>query len=204
MIIIINLTVNVIAFDIRTDYFIDIFTASLPDGWIQLLSPDGKVYYQNNITKTTQWERPKLGEAKDDEKSDDMEVNDPWPMKDNYMDWSVDNIADWISYLNDAFIEYGDKCKEHNICGQHFHQLTKQSFWINKISVDDEQHIKALCKAAKYRMEQYQIVKDEVIEEGKDMNIDNEENKNDEADDLSDGKFVYSIDDLVDYLLIYI
>ena len=109
-------------------------------------------------------------------------MHDPWPMKDNYMDWSVDNIADWISYLNDAFIEYGDKCKEHNICGQDFHQLTEQSFWINKIGVDNEPHIKALCKAAKYRMEQYQIVKDGVIEEKKDMNKDNEENQDDNVD----------------------
>jgi len=30
----------------------------LPSGWEELYTADGKVYYQNNITKQTQWERP--------------------------------------------------------------------------------------------------------------------------------------------------
>eukprot|EP01083_Nonionella_stella_P038114 103792_1 len=34
--------------------------APLPSGWIQLQTPDGKTYYQNDLTKTTQWERPSL------------------------------------------------------------------------------------------------------------------------------------------------
>lgn len=27
-------------------------------GWIELKTPEGKMYYQNSITKTTQWNRP--------------------------------------------------------------------------------------------------------------------------------------------------
>ena len=32
----------------------------LPPGWIELSTPDGKTYYQNNITRTTQWEKPMI------------------------------------------------------------------------------------------------------------------------------------------------
>lgn len=29
-----------------------------PPDWVELVSPDGKLYYQNNVTKKTQWEKP--------------------------------------------------------------------------------------------------------------------------------------------------
>jgi hypothetical protein len=32
---------------------------TLPQGWQQLITGDGKVYYSNSITKTTSWERPR-------------------------------------------------------------------------------------------------------------------------------------------------
>eukprot|EP00752_Nemacystus_decipiens_P003934 g3602.t1 len=31
---------------------------ALPEGWMELKTPEGKVYYQNSISKTTQWARP--------------------------------------------------------------------------------------------------------------------------------------------------
>lgn len=31
---------------------------SLPAGWRQLIAPDGRVYYQNDITRTTSWNPP--------------------------------------------------------------------------------------------------------------------------------------------------
>eukprot|EP01084_Bolivina_argentea_P045188 83175_1 len=37
---------------------IDNDTKPLPKGWCQVVAPDKRVYYQNNITKETQWERP--------------------------------------------------------------------------------------------------------------------------------------------------
>ncbi len=33
-------------------------TNKLPDGWSKRYTPEGKPYYQNNITKSTQWECP--------------------------------------------------------------------------------------------------------------------------------------------------
>eukprot|EP00903_Cladosiphon_okamuranus_P005757 g5709.t2 len=36
---------------------------ALPEGWMELKTPEGKLYYQNSITKTTQWARPSLPKA---------------------------------------------------------------------------------------------------------------------------------------------
>ena len=33
-------------------------------GWMELKTPEGKVYYQNSISKTTQWARPSPPKAK--------------------------------------------------------------------------------------------------------------------------------------------
>ncbi len=30
----------------------------LPVGWVKLATPEGKAYYQNSVTKTTQWDKP--------------------------------------------------------------------------------------------------------------------------------------------------
>eukprot|EP01083_Nonionella_stella_P196484 722940_1 len=42
-----------------TDVVVSTTTESLPPGWRQLQHFDGKIYYQNDITKQTQWEKPK-------------------------------------------------------------------------------------------------------------------------------------------------
>ena len=34
--------------------------SNLPDGWEMRTTPEGKVYYVNHITKTTQWDRPTI------------------------------------------------------------------------------------------------------------------------------------------------
>ncbi|CAN0139370.1 unnamed protein product, partial [Ectocarpus sp. 4 AP-2014] len=36
---------------------------SLPEGWIELKTAEGKTYYQNSISKTTQWNRPEPTKA---------------------------------------------------------------------------------------------------------------------------------------------
>ena len=32
--------------------------AALPAGWRQAVAPDGRTYYENDMTKVTQWEHP--------------------------------------------------------------------------------------------------------------------------------------------------
>ena len=32
--------------------------AALPMGWRQAVAPDGRTYYENDMTKVTQWEHP--------------------------------------------------------------------------------------------------------------------------------------------------
>eukprot|EP00961_Rhodomonas_salina_P069647 935074-Rhodomonas_salina.1 len=46
-------------------YFLSIEIASVfckwshrPDWWVEIKDPSGRPYYENHITKTTQWERP--------------------------------------------------------------------------------------------------------------------------------------------------
>mmetsp|Transcript_1740 Transcript_1740/g.1458 ORF Transcript_1740/g.1458 Transcript_1740/m.1458 type:complete len:380 (+) Transcript_1740:62-1201(+) len=44
----------------------------LPYGWSKAMTEDGKVYYQNNVTKQTQWEKPMMDN--DDNNDDDVEL----------------------------------------------------------------------------------------------------------------------------------
>lgn len=36
----------------------------LPEGWDEARTPEGRLYYKNHATKTTQWEHPGVDEAK--------------------------------------------------------------------------------------------------------------------------------------------
>ena len=39
--------------------------AALPAGWRQAVAPDGRTYYENDITKVTQWDHPAAAAAED-------------------------------------------------------------------------------------------------------------------------------------------
>ena len=89
-----------------------------------------------------------------------IETDDPWPLHDNYENWSIADIAEWIRNLNDDFQDYGDTVEQCDISGKDFKKFTLVTFWMSTISVDKEEHAKALAAASKYRMEKYQYFKD--------------------------------------------